>query len=134
MMYAKVGDDGEEEVGDGLGYVDVYRPTGELVKRFASQGALNAPWGIAAATSGFFPGEGAQPAILIGNFRDGKISAYTYEGKYIDQLKVDNKTVVIEGLWEISFPPSTSTIDPNRLYFAAGPNDEKDGLFGYLVK
>jgi len=35
----------------------------------------------------------------------------------------------------LSFPPSTATtIDPNRLYFTAGPNDEDDGLFGYLIK
>ena len=134
VAYTQVSPDGRALAKVGNGVVNVFSTGGEFVKRFTDGGKLNAPWGIAAATSGFFPGEGAQPAILIGNFRDGKISAYTYEGKYIDQLKVDNKTVVIEGLWEISFPPSTSTIDPNRLYFAAGPNDEKDGLFGYLVK
>jgi hypothetical protein len=32
------------------------------------------------------------------------------------------------------FPPATSTIDQNRLYFAAGPDDEEDGLFGYITK
>ncbi len=81
-----------------------------------------------------FPGEDTQPAIPIGNFRDDKIKACTYDGKFIDQLEVDNKTLVIDCLSEISFPPATSIIDPNRLYFAAGPNDEKDGLFGFLVK
>ncbi|HZG23744.1 MAG TPA: hypothetical protein VEZ17_04145, partial [Chitinophagaceae bacterium] len=79
-------------------------------------------------------GDGAQPAILVGNFGDGRINAYTPNGKFIDQLRVNNNILAIDGLWEISFPPSTSTIDPNRLYFAAGPNDERDGLFGYLLK
>jgi hypothetical protein len=30
--------------------------------------------------------------------------------------------------------PSTAAIDPNRLYFTAGPNNETDGLFGYIIK
>lgn len=134
VAYTKVAPDGRalEQVGNGV--VNVFSTGGVLLKRFADGDKLNAPWGVAFAPSGFFPGEDAQPAILIGNFGDGKINAYTPDGKFIDQLKVNNKTVAIEGLWEISFAPSTSTIDPNRLYFAAGPDDEKDGLFGYLVK
>lgn len=134
VAYTQLGPDGRALTQVGNGVVNVFSTGGEFIKRFTDGGKLNAPWGIAAAPSSFFSGEGAQAAILIGNFRDGKINAYTLNGKYIDQLKVDNKIVVIEGLWEISFPPSTSTIDPNRLYFAAGPNDEQDGLFGYLVK
>jgi uncharacterized protein (TIGR03118 family) len=134
VMYTKVGPDGRALNQQGNGVVNVFGTNGVLVKRFAEGGKLNAPWGVTLATKEFFSGEGAQPAILVGNFRDGKINAYTLEGKFIDQLKVNNKTVAIEGLWEITFAPSTSTIDPNRLYFAAGPNDEKDGLFGYLLK
>lgn len=134
VAYTKVGPNGRalNEVGNGV--VNIFNLSGILQKRFAAGGKLNAPWGVEVAPAGFFPGEGAQIAVLIGNFGDGKINAYTPEGKFIDQLKVNNKVVAIEGLWEISFPPSTSTIDPNRLYFAAGPNDEKDGLFGYLLK
>jgi hypothetical protein len=42
---------------------------------------------------------------------------------------------VIPGLWAITFPPATATaVDPNRLYFAAGPDEAKDGLFGYIEK
>ena len=134
VAYTKVGPDGRALKQVGNGVVNVFSTAGVLLKRFADGDKLNAPWGVAFATSGFFPGKDAQPTILIGNFGDGKINAYTPDGKFIDQLKVNNKTVVIEGLWEISFPPATSTIDPNRLYFAAGPDDEKDGLFGYLVK
>lgn len=134
VAYTKVGPDGRALKQVGNGVVNIFGTDGVLLKRFADGDKLNAPWGIALAPSGFFSGEDAQSAILVGNFGDGKINAYTPDGKFIDQLKVNNKTVAIEGLWEISFPPSTSTIDPNRLYFVAGPNDEKDGLFGYLIK
>src|ERR1044071_3488361 len=36
-------DPGEEEHGDGLGIVDVFKTNGELIQRFASPGPLNAP-------------------------------------------------------------------------------------------
>jgi len=134
VAYTQVAADGRAKKEVGNGVVNVFTTGGVFVKRFADGGKLNAPWGVAFAPASFFPGEGAQSAILVGNFGDGKINAYTPDGKFISQLKVNDEPVVIEGLWEISFPPATSTIDPNRLYFAAGPNDEKDGLFGYLLK
>jgi hypothetical protein len=56
------------------------------------------------------------------------------DGDYLGQLRAHVNPIVIEGLWAITFPPSTSTIDPNRLYFSAGPDDEEDGLFGYITK
>lgn len=134
VAYTQIGPDGRalRQVGNGI--VNVFTTDGVFVKRFAATGKLNAPWGVAIAPASFFAGPGAQPAILIGNFGDGKINAYKPDGTFISQLKVNNQVVAIEGLWEIVFPPATSTIDPNRLYFAAGPNDERDGLFGYLRK
>ncbi|MEJ0106946.1 MAG: hypothetical protein WDO19_32340 [Bacteroidota bacterium] len=50
------------------------------------------------------------------------------------QLKSHGHTISINGLWALSFPPTTSTIDQGRLYFTAGPAHEEDGLFGYLIK
>jgi uncharacterized protein (TIGR03118 family) len=134
VTYSQVGPDGRalKQVGNGI--VNVFTKRGVLVKRFAEKGTLNAPWGVAAVPASFFKGEKAQPAILIGNFGDGKINAYTPEGKFISQLKVNNKVVAIDGLWEITLPPATSIIDQNRLYFTAGPANELDGLFGYLIK
>lgn len=73
-------------------------------------------------------------AILIGNFGDGYINVYTDDGQFIGVLRSKGRPIVIEGLWAITFPPSTSTIDPNRLYFAAGPANETNGLFGYIKK
>jgi uncharacterized protein (TIGR03118 family) len=137
VMYAKENSEeaGEEEKGPGLGYVDIYNTDGSFVKRFVSKGQLNAPWGIAWAPAGFFGSDkNAQPAILIGNFGDGHINAFSTEGNFLGQLRAHGNPIVIDGLWAISFAPSTSSISPNRLYFTAGPDDEADGIFGYIIK
>jgi uncharacterized protein (TIGR03118 family) len=135
VMYAKVGADGDEEKRPGLGFVDIYDTNGNLEKRFASHGQLNAPWGVAWAPATFFDEGGiGQAAILIGNFGDGHINAFSLDGAFLGQLRAHGNPIEIEGLWAITFPPATSTIDPNRLYFAAGPDDEKEGLFGYITK
>jgi uncharacterized protein (TIGR03118 family) len=134
VMYAKVdASTGEEQKGAGFGYVDIYNPNGSLVKRFATQGELNAPWGIAHAPAGFFADRNSD-AILIGNFGDGRIIAYNTDGSLIGALQVGGSTFIIDGLWGISFAPTTSGIDGNKLFFAAGPNDEAEGLFGYIEK
>ena len=118
----------------GLGYVDIYKPDGSLVKRFASQGDLNAPWGIAMAPSGFLDGNSSN-VILVGNFGDGYITAYSPDGSFIGKLSSKGTPIVIDGLWGISFAPSSAaTIPATRLFFAAGPNDEQNGLFGYIDK
>jgi len=135
VMYAKVGSDGEEETGPGKGYVDVYNPNGTLAKRFISKGQLNAPWGVAKAPASFWGDEPAANRILVGNFGDGHINAYDENGNFVGQLRKSGNPIVIEGLWAISFPPATATtINPNWLYFAAGPDDEEEGLFGYITK
>ena len=134
VAYAKVGPDGRDVKGVGLGVVYIFNTNGTLVKRFADRGLLNSPWGIAQAPASFFKNDPANNAILIGNFGDGRINAYSVDGKFLGQLRSKGKPVEIDGLWAIMFPPSTSTIDPNRLYFAAGPNHEQDGLFGYIIK
>jgi uncharacterized protein (TIGR03118 family) len=54
--------------GEGLGFVDVFSTDGVLIKRFASRGVLDAPWGVARATQNFGQFSGA---ILIGNFGQG---------------------------------------------------------------
>jgi len=41
--------------------------------------------------------------------------------------------IVIEGLWALDFGKgNVMTGDTDALYFTSGPNDEEDGLFGYL--
>jgi uncharacterized protein (TIGR03118 family) len=129
VMYAEFNEEeGEEETGPGLGYVDIFNPDGSLVKRFVSKGQLNAPWGVAMAPASFLGS--SEPAILIGNFGDGSINAYNMDGGYLGQLRSHGNPIVIEGLWAITFAPGRT----DRLYFAAGPDDEEEGLFGYIKK
>jgi uncharacterized protein (TIGR03118 family) len=156
VLYAKVGNDGRDQAGAGLGFVSVFNTNGSFVRRFASRGYLNAPWGITLAKASFFQEKNEvepnddhsdghdgkavvidsnQTIILVGNFGDGRITAFSMEGETLGQVKMHSKPLTIPGLWYIGFAPATATvIDPNRLYFAAGPNDEKDGLFGYIIK
>jgi uncharacterized protein (TIGR03118 family) len=142
VAYSKVAPDGRSQSGDGLGYVDIFHPNGVLAKRFASGGSLNNPWGIAKAPAGFFGDDhdddddkedGDKTMILIGNFGNGRINAYRSDGKFKGQLRGDKDPISIDGLWAITFVPAASTINPGRLYFAAGPADERDGLFGYII-
>ena len=134
VMYAKVDPATHEEMkGASLGYVDIYNADGSFNKRFVSQGALNAPWGATKAPNGFL--DGHKDAILIGNFGDGHINAYSASGDSLGSLLSNGSPITIDGLWGISFAPSTATtIDPNWLFFAAGPADEEQGLFGYIKK
>jgi uncharacterized protein (TIGR03118 family) len=80
-------------------------------------------------------GSSDESIILIGDFGDGRINAYRQNGDFLGQLKSHGHAVTIDGLWALVFPPATATtIDPNRLYFTAGPDEGADGLFGYLIK
>lgn len=137
VLYAKVGADGNEIHAAGLGIVDIFNTDGSFVKRFISNGELNSPWGIAKAPNSFFGADSTalSNTILVGNFGDGHINAYNTNGNFLGSIQSHGKPLVIDGLWAISFAPVTATsIDPNRLYFEAGPNTEKDGLFGYINK
>jgi uncharacterized protein (TIGR03118 family) len=136
VMYAKVGPDGDEIHHAGFGVVDIYNPDGSFVKRFVTFGQLNAPWGVAKPPAGFWGGD-AHDVILIGNFGDGHINAFNSDGDFLGQLRAHGNPIVIDGLWGLTFPTSSSAaqkIDANFLYFAAGPDDETHGLFGYIKK
>ena len=120
----------DDESGPGNGYVDIFNPDGSFIKRFASQGTLNSPWGIAQAPAGFSQG---QNAILIGNFGDGRINVYDTSGTYKGQLQDQGVPISINGLWAIVFPQNNiPSGDQNQLFFTAGPQEENHGLFGYL--
>ena len=131
VTYAKQkAPDNEDDVaGAGNGYVVVFNADGTVNHRFVSQGALNSPWGVVMAPSGFGSLGGA---ILIGNFGDGRINAYdATTGAFIDSLRDGNGSpIVISGLWGLAFGPDVSS---TTLYFAAGPGDESHGLMGTLT-
>ncbi len=89
----------------GAGFVSLFDANGAFIRRIASQGTLNAPWGvtIAPATFGSFPG-----ALLVGNFGDGTINAFDLTtGAFLGQLKDSNGAVITNpSLWELLFDPS----------------------------
>ncbi len=89
---------GDEVKGAGLGYVDVFDHRGNLTAHLISGGALNAPWGMTIAPTGFgaFAGD-----LLVGNFGDGTINAYDPgTGTLVGTLSgSDGNPLVIDGLW-----------------------------------
>jgi uncharacterized protein (TIGR03118 family) len=125
-----------ESVGAGLGYVNEFDNNGNFIVRVVSQSVLNAPWGMALAPVGFgsFAGD-----LLIGNFGDGVINAFDPKTfALIGSLNASAGTPIANiGLWEIFFGQNsgqTTTLgDPNTLYFSAGINGEKGGLFGSIA-
>jgi uncharacterized protein (TIGR03118 family) len=111
----------------GGGFVDVYNTNGTLVQRLISNGALDAPWGVTIAPSGFgsFGGD-----LLVGNFGNGEINAFNpTTGAFVGTLTDQNgNPIVNSGLWALDF--GNSSANPNALFFTAGINMGADGLFG----
>jgi uncharacterized protein (TIGR03118 family) len=132
VMYAQQDAVAHDEVdGPGMGFVDKFDLNGNLMSRFATGGALNAPWGIVEAPASFgqFSGD-----ILVGNFGDGHINAFTTGGTPVGQLRdARGNPIAIDGLWALAFGNGVSAGDSNALYFTAGPAGESHGLFGKLT-
>jgi uncharacterized protein (TIGR03118 family) len=132
VTYAKQDADAEDDVpGAHRGFVDVFDTKGNLLRRFASHGPLNSPWGIAKAPKGFGPASGA---LLIGNFGNGHINAYDPKSSQLLgplENKMGHK-LRIDGLWALKFGNGVIGT-PKTLLFTAGPDDESHGLFGHVV-
>ena len=131
VAYAKQDADREDEVaGPGLGFVDVYSTSGQLLRRLLRRGHLNAPWGLVVAPAGFGRFSGA---LLVGNFGDGRINAYDPQtGAFLGRLRhEDGSPIQIEGLWALRFGNGV-TGNPTTLLFTAGIDDEAHGLFGAI--
>jgi uncharacterized protein (TIGR03118 family) len=133
VMYGQPGT-GTDVISPRNGFIDIFNTDGTFLRRFISQGHLNAPWGIAKAPAEFFGDQQhAGDVFLVGNFGDGYINAYNANGIFQGQLRAHGNPIKIEKLWGIAFAPVTSTvIDHDKLYFAAGPGGEQHGLFGYI--
>ncbi len=120
----------DDVAGLGHGFIDIYTNNGFLVKRLASRGDLNSPWGLAMAPDGFGP---FGDRLLVGNFGDGLIHAYGLfsgrpRGALLDEQR---QPVQIDDLWALKFGTAT-TGGTGTLLFSAGINDEKDGLVGSI--
>lgn len=130
VTYAKqkLPDKKDDQAGPGFGYVDLFDPGGQLVRRIASNGTLNSPWGLELLPLG----DSHEGILYVGNFGDGKVSLFTMNGDFLGLLKdSQGDPVDIDGLWGLNFSPLAA--DQNKLFFTAGPNEESDGLFGYLM-
>jgi uncharacterized protein (TIGR03118 family) len=123
--------------GAGLGFVNVFTTDGVLIKRFASRGALNAPWGVTRATQNFGRFSGS---ILIANFGQGGNFAgwiNAFDGgdssDFLGSLRdAKGKPIAIDGPWALVFGTFLNS-DADTLYFTAGPNQQQNGLFGKIV-
>jgi uncharacterized protein (TIGR03118 family) len=135
VTYAKQDEARHDDVaGPANGFVDVFDTGGKLVRRAATRGRLNSPWGVAIAPRNFgrFSGE-----LLVGNFGDGRINVIDpMTGEFLNQLRgPDNRPFTIDGLWAIVFGAGENTPSgpSNALFFTAGLNGESDGLFGKIT-
>jgi len=122
----------DEVDGAGLGYVDVFSPTGELLRRFEHGDWLNAPWGMALASGDFGI---YSHDLLVGQFGSGNIAVYDPQsGRFLGMLEdAANTAITIGGLWDISFGSGGTSGLATTLYFTAGSDSEQHGLFGSIT-
>ena len=125
------GDRGDDVPGRGFGFVDVFDGNGNLIRRVATRGTLNAPWGMAMAPADF--GKFAN-RLLVGNFGDGTINAFDpATGAFVGQLHAANGQILrIDSLWGLSFGDGVLNQPINGLFFTSGPGNEQHGLYGRI--
>lgn len=122
----------DDVAGPGLGYVDIFSPSGRLLQRLEHSMWMNSPWGITQAPSDF----GANSHdILVGQFGGGNILSFdSVSGQFRGPLYgTNNKPIWIDGLWDIAFGSDGTSGLATTLYFSAGPGGEAHGLFGTLT-
>jgi uncharacterized protein (TIGR03118 family) len=125
----------DEVTGAGMGYIDIYDFSGKFLSRFASAGALNAPWGIALAPAGFGSFEGD---LLIGNFGDGTINAFAPNGTSLAVSKgpvtdANGAALAIPGLWSLVLGNGDADKPVTTLFYTAGLANQTDGVFGTIT-
>jgi uncharacterized protein (TIGR03118 family) len=120
----------EDDVrGLGNGYINVYSPIKNLLKRIINREQLNSPWAMIRSDD----------KLYIGNFGDGVINIYDIfysceckchkNTKAVYCNKLSNKCntpIQIDGLWGLVQK------DSGNLLFAAGSQNEEHGLIGEL--
>ena len=105
------------------------------MSRFASGAALNAPWGIAVAPTGFGSIAGD---VLIGNFGDGKINIFTPNGKQLSTsvgslTGSSRQALSFPGLWSLVFGNGDTDRPVTTLFYTAGFANQTDGVFGSIA-
>ena len=118
-------------IGAGNGIVSIFDMDGNFIRRFATGGALNAPWGTGQASANFGP---FSNDILIGNIGDGIINAFDpTTGRLVGKLTDgDGKDITDVGLHGLAFR-ADGFADPDTLFFTSEFSSERDGLFGAIT-
>jgi uncharacterized protein (TIGR03118 family) len=133
VTYAKQDAKRHDDVkGPGNGFVDIFDLNGNLQSQFVAHGTLNSPWGLAVAPLSFGEFSGA---LLIGNFGDGRINAFSQDtGDFLGQLQdTFGNPMTIDGLWGLNFGNGAFQAPTTTLFFTAGIGDEGHGLFGSIT-
>ncbi len=118
----------------GGGIVDAFDLNGNFLRRVtanAAGGPLDSPWGLVIAPASFGPFGGA---LLVGNEGNGRISAFNpVTGQFLGQLlDAHANPIANPGLWGLIFGNGGNGGETGVLYFAAGIDDEQQGLFGSI--
>jgi uncharacterized protein (TIGR03118 family) len=152
VTYAMQDGDRHDDVrGPGNGFVDVFDLEDGTFERLLSgpvdHPELSSPWALALSAE---PHERGSVDLLVGDFGgpndgftpnlDGLINVYdlSRSGKHLKarlEGHLADRTgapLNIDGLWGFIFGNGKAGFGRDDLYFAAGPNDESDGLFGEL--
>jgi len=132
VAYAQLGTPGEEETGPGLGRLAEFDLDGNLLAIWDGGAFLDAPWGVALAPASWGECVGD---LLVSNFGDGTIACFDpLTRTAVDYVRDGSgRPIAIEGIWGITFGNGASLGSADALYFAAGPRDEEDGIFGRLT-
>ena len=133
VTFAKQGEGNEDEVdGPGLGYVDAFDSSGNLLMRLKSGRWMNAPWGVVLAPDDFGEPGGR---LLVGQFGSGEIASFDPEnGNFHGLLRGPHgQPLSIDGLWALSFGNDAGAGSSKTLFFTAGIDGEEHGLFGTIT-
>jgi uncharacterized protein (TIGR03118 family) len=116
--------------GVGNGRIDAFDLDGNFLRTLVDGGTLNAPWGMAIATSDFHPG--LEGTLIVGNFGDGTLMTINpTTGANVQLLTPAGMPLMVDGLWGIEFG-NNHVGTSNTLYFTAGPAGETHGLYGVI--
>src|ERR1700674_5621695 len=105
--------------GVATGAVDEFDPQGNLIRRFATGGTLNAPWAVMIAPKNF---GSLSNDLLIGNFGDGTINSFAPKtGKFLGQVaNSKHQPIQISGLWALMAGAGVNGVThQNAVYFTA---------------
>ncbi len=133
VTYAKPDSTKKNEIdGPGLGYINVFDTSGNLLTRMKHGTYMNAPWGVAMAPSTFGKFSGKLLVSMAGNGWIGAFSPTT--GRFLGWLSgATGYPVFADGIWGIGFGNGGQAGPTNTLYFAAGPSGGTHGLFGSVT-